>query len=144
MKKADFIQALDHSSIEAAITKAELHTSGEIRVVVANCDAPDAIAAARSEFDRLDMDETRDRNSVLIFIAPKSQTYAVIGDVGVHAKCGDTFWRELADVLGEHFKLGKYHDGLVHGIAKAGKLLGEHFPRRDDDANELSNRVEVI
>ncbi len=144
MKKSDFIQALDHASIEAAIAKAEQHTSGEIRVVVAHGAAIDAVAAARKEFDRLDMDETRERNGVLIFIAPESQTYAVIGDVGVHAKCGDAFWRELADVIGGHFKLGKFNDGLVHGIAKAGKLLGEHFPRRGDDTNELANRVEVV
>jgi uncharacterized membrane protein len=68
----------------------------------------------------------------------------VIGDEGVHQKCGDRFWSEMAEVIGEHFRVGKFNDGLRHGIAKAGALLGEHFPRRDDDSDELPNRVETI
>jgi uncharacterized membrane protein len=41
-----------------------------------------------------------------------------------------------------HFKEGHFNRGLLHGIAKAGTLLAEHFPRRPDDANELPNQVE--
>jgi uncharacterized membrane protein len=39
------------------------------------------------------MQKTRDRNAVLIFVAPRAHKYAVVGDVGVHEKCGEEFWK---------------------------------------------------
>lgn len=88
------------------------------------------------------MTRTAARNGVLIFLAPRSRTFAVIGDTGVHEKCGDTFWRELTAAMSEHFKRGDFTAGLVHGIDRAGALLAEHFPRSPDDRNELPDRVE--
>jgi uncharacterized membrane protein len=79
---------------------------------------------------------------VLIFVSSPSHTFAVIGDTGVHAKCGETFWRELADAMTEHFKRGDFTAGLVHAIARACTLLAEHFPRSTDDRNELPDAIE--
>lgn len=104
--------------------------------------APDPVAAATKHFERLGMTRTAARNGVLIFLAPRSRTFAVIGDTGVHEKCGDTFWRELTAAMSEHFKRGDFTAGLVHGIDRAGALLAEHFPRSPDDRNELPDRVE--
>ena len=75
------------------------------------------------------MQQTKHRNAVLIFVAPRSRTFAVIGDEAVHAKCGDAFWRELAGAMTGYFKRGDFTDGLVHGISRAGELLAAHFPR---------------
>ena len=60
----------------------------------------------------------------------------------VHEKCGDAFWTELAAAMTEHFKRGDFTAGLVLGIARAGALLAENFPRQTDDRNELPNSVE--
>jgi len=141
MKKSDFIQKLDHAALEAAIVKAETRTSGEIRVVVTHGPAPDAVGAAKGAFVRLGMAKTRERNAVLFFVAPESQTFAVIGDEAVHQKCGDAFWAELAAAMTGHFKQGEFTAGLQQGIARAGSLLAEHFPPRPDDADELPNTV---
>jgi uncharacterized membrane protein len=40
-----------------------------------------------------------------------------------------------------HFKRGEFTAGLLHGVARAGALLAEHFPRQPDDKDELPNRV---
>jgi len=141
MKKSEFIQQLDHGAIEAAIAQAEVLTSGEIRVVVTHDPANDPLAAAQAAFERLRMTKTKERNAVLIFVAPASQTFAVIGDEAVHQKCGDDFWAQLAMVMTEHFKQGAYTNGLRQGIELAGALLAEHFPRGEKDSNELSNQV---
>ena len=87
------------------------------------------------------MEVTKNHNAVLIFVAPRSQTFAIIGDEAVHTKCGDAFWRELADAMSGHFKRGEFTDGIVHGINRAGDLLAEHFPRDPDDKNELPDEV---
>ncbi len=141
MKHRHFISQLDRKVVEATIQEAERQTSGEIRVLIHHKPVEDAVAAAQAEFLRLGMQKTRERNAVLILVAPVSQKFAVIGDSAVHAKCGDAFWTELAATMTGHFKQGEFAAGLRHGITRAGALLAEHFPRRPDDTDELSNRV---
>jgi uncharacterized membrane protein len=100
------------------------------------------VSVAQAHFFKLGMDKTRERNGVLIFVAPCTQKFAVIGDVAVHKKCGDEFWRVLTEEMTAHFREGHFNRGLLHAIGKAGSLLAEHFPRRPDDVNELPNAVE--
>jgi uncharacterized membrane protein len=141
MKHREFISKLAHERIHAAIHEAEQKTSGEIRVMISHQRAPDPVAAAQQAFRRLGMEQTKHRNAVLIFVAPRSRTFAVTGDEAVHARCGDEFWRELADAMTDYFKRGEYTDGILHGISRAGELLAAHFPRAPDDQNELSDDV---
>jgi len=141
MKTKHFIQLLDHPRIESAIAAAEAKTSGEIRVVVQHRPVDDAVSFAQAEFFRLGMQKTRDRNAVLLFVAPASQSFAIIGDEGVHQKCGNEFWNQLAAAMQADFRREDYTGALVGGIERAGALLAGHFPRRPDDTNELPDRV---
>jgi uncharacterized membrane protein len=131
-----------HDQVVAAIRGAEQRTSGEIRVVISRSTATEPVAAAQKQFERLGMTRTAARNGVLIFVAPRSRTLAVIGDTGIHEKCGDNFWRELTMVMSEHFQRGQFTTGVVFGIQRAGALLAEHFARQPDDRNELPDDVE--
>jgi uncharacterized membrane protein len=141
MHHKKFVNRLTHERLHAAIHEAEAKTSGEIRVMISHKSAPDPVAAAQAAFLRLGMEQTKDRNAVLLFVAPRSRTFAVIGDEAVHAKCGDAFWTELAAAMTGFFKRGDFTDGLVHGIQHAGERLAEHFPRAAGDANELPDDV---
>lgn len=141
MKPKEFIQNLDEARLQQAIAAAEKLTSGEIRVLVTNRPVEDPVAAAQRAFLKNRMDQTRERNAVLIFIAPASRNFAVIGDEGVHARCGQAFWDELRKVMSEAFAGGRFTEGLVEVVARTGRLLGEHFPRSGDDTNELSDRI---
>jgi len=125
---------IEHERVLAAIRAAEGNTSGEIRVLIARHKAPDPVAAAQAYFDRLGMAKSPHRNGVLIFLAPLSRRFAVIGDKGVHDRCGDAFWTDLAKAMGERFRRRQFTDGLVHGIERAGDLLARTFPRSPDDA----------
>lgn len=133
---------IDHAAIVAAIRGAERRTSGEIRVVLAQGKTDDPVATARQHFERLGMTQTAARNGVLILVAPRSRTFGVIGDTGIHEKCGEGFWRELAAAMTGHFQRGEFTAGLVHGIERAGTVLAEHFPAQPDDRNELPDDVE--
>jgi uncharacterized membrane protein len=134
--------AIDQERVVAAIGAAELRTSGEIRVLLGKQKAADPVAAAKAHFERLGMTKTAARNGVLIFLAPHSRNFAVIGDTGVHEKCGEAFWTELAAAMTAHFRRGEFTEGLVMGIERAGALLAEHFPRQADDVNELPDEIE--
>jgi uncharacterized membrane protein len=141
MNKSAFIQKLDQAAITAAIADAEKNTSGEIRVVLSHRPAPEPLAAAQAAFVRLRMERTTDRNGVLIFIAPESQTFAIVGDTGVNRQCGQAFWNEMSAAMTAAFAAGDFTTGLTAAIGKAGKLLQVHFPRQSDDQDELPNTV---
>ncbi len=141
MKTKHLLTEMDHDRITAAIATAEKHTSGEIRVYVSHRKVRDPRHAAAHQFVKLGMDKTKHRNAVLIFIAPESQNFAILGDVAVHAKCGESFWEQVAGAMRELFRQRKFTEGIVHGIDTAGKLLAQHFPSQTADHNELSDSV---
>lgn len=141
MKPKHFLNAIDEARLLAAIREAEARTSGEIRLAITRWAAPDPIVAAQKQFDRFKMADTAERNAVLLFVAPKSHTFAIIGDVAVHEKCGQAFWDDVAATLTMHFKNGQFTEGLIAAITRTGALLAEHFPHRDDDRNELSDGI---
>jgi uncharacterized membrane protein len=130
MHPRTFSKHLHHDKIVAAIRDAEHKTTGEIRVSISNKRIDDPVAAAQAEFLRLGMNKSPARNGVLIFVSPRARNFAVIGDEAVHAKCGDEFWRKLADAMSGHFCKSEFTPGIIHGVQKAGDLLAEHFPRQ--------------
>ncbi len=141
MTAGSFLKQLRHDEIVAAIRNAETKTSGELRVFISRKRVADAVATAQTHFLQMGMERTRERNGVLIFVAPRSRQFAVVGDRGVHERCGDVFWKELATEMSGHFAKLDFTNGLVHGVNKAGELLARHFPRRPDDVNELPDDV---
>jgi uncharacterized membrane protein len=129
MHPKKLIQQLPHDTIVGAIREAEQKTSGEIRVLISHKSVEDPVADAQKEFVRLGMTNSPEKNGVLIFVAPRTHKFAVIGDAGVHAKCGDVFWQELAKVMTDYFRKSEFTEGIIHAVRKAGDLLAEHFPR---------------
>jgi uncharacterized membrane protein len=142
MKPKAFLGQLEHERIVAAIREAERSSRGEVRVHVSSRPIDDAEAAARAQFETLGMAETAERNGVLIYVAPASQKFAVIGDRGIHEQCGPTFWQDVAGAMQEDFRAGRFTDGLVKGVERTGRALAERFPRTaSDDRNELADEV---
>ncbi|MGA2229428.1 MAG: TPM domain-containing protein [Tepidisphaeraceae bacterium] len=130
MNRRHFLAQIDDPAIQAAIQKAEISTTGKIHVYVCHHDVADPLLIAQQHFSRLGMDRTPHRNAVLIFVAPESHKFAIIGDKAVHEKCGDEFWSRVAGEMVEYFKKDQWTAALTHGIRKAGQLLSEHFPAR--------------
>jgi uncharacterized membrane protein len=136
-----FLSRLDHDRIVSAIREAEGGTSGEIRVHITRRRPSDLEGAARARFARLGMSKTAERNGVLFYFCPNQRRFQIFGDSGVHEKCGDDFWKEVAAAMEEKFRQGHFTDGLVLGVAKVGEVLARHFPRRAGDVNELPDEV---
>ena len=142
MKPKEFLSRLQHDQIVKAIQQAEKKTSGEIRVFISRHEPEDALKAAQKHFDELEMHRAKERNGVLIYVAPRAHKFAVIGDAGVHECCGDKFWNALAAEMTGHFKKGGFTEGLVHAVNKAGELLAEHFPRKAGSQGNAAGAVE--
>jgi len=143
VKVKSFLEAVDHERVVEAIRAAECRSAGEIRVHVTTKSVDDAEKAAAAQFEALGMTATAERNGILIYIAPKSQKFAIIGDIGIHARCGSDFWHGVAQAMSADFKAGRFTDGIVKGVAKAGEVMAAHFPCAIDkpNINELSDTV---
>jgi len=109
----EFFEAIDNDRIVAAIAAAEGRSRGEIRVHVASDPVEDAFAAARADFERLGMTRTRERNGVLILLAPESQRFAILGDAGLDHVCQEGFWDEVVESMRGAFREGRFTEGIV-------------------------------
>lgn len=145
MSGARLVHGIDVERVEAAIREAEGRTSGEIRVAVSRFYFwGDVRFAAQCAFARLHMERTRQRNAVLILVAPRRRRFAIVADTGVHARAGDGSWQAIADLLGRQFRAGDLTGGLVEGIAALGECLAKHFPADSKrDANQVPDSVVV-
>ena len=141
MKAKHLLSQIDHDKIVASIAEAERHTSGELRVFVSHRKTNDPQRAAARCFLKLGMNKTKHRNAVLIFLAPESQNFAIVGDEAIHSKCGQPFWEEVAGAMRGFFQQSKFTDGILHGITTAGKALAEHFPADSAGHNEIPDSI---
>ncbi|HEX4639792.1 MAG TPA: TPM domain-containing protein [Chthoniobacterales bacterium] len=142
MRTHNFLRQIEHDRVTNAIKAAEAKTSGQIRVFLQRGKfEEDALARAQQKFVQLGMDKTAERNAVLIFVAPREQKFAVIGDEGVHQKCGDQFWNDLVARMREHFLREDFTQALVEAIESTGDLLARYFPRTGPATNELPDEI---
>jgi len=135
-----FLTPDERARVVDAIRTAEAGTSGEICVHLCEraSDRP-STAAAAVMFDRLGLANTRERNGVLFFVSIRDHQLAVIGDRGIHQAVPAEFWASVVTRVESAFAEGRFGDGLSEGVLMAGARLAEHFPRRADDVNELSD-----
>jgi uncharacterized membrane protein len=142
MRTHKFLREIEHDRIVGAIKSAEAKTSGQIRVFLQRGTfEEDVLERAQKKFFQLGMQKTRERNAILVMVAPRVQKFAVVGDEGVHQKCGERFWQELVEKMRGHFLREEFTEALVEGIESAGQLLARYFPRTGPSTNELPDDI---
>ncbi len=140
-KVEDFLTTNEEQDIIEAIRIAESKTSGEIRVHIEKSTEIDALTHAKEVFHWLKMDNTKEENGVLIYVAVNSRSFAIYGDRGINTVVSDNFWDSTKDSIQNHFIKGNFKEGLIEGVLKAGEQLQKYFPWNHGDVNELSNEI---
>lgn len=140
-KIEDFLSASEEQDIVEAIRKAELNTSGEIRVHIEKTSNGDASKRALEVFYSLKMENTKAQNGVLIYVAIEDRNFVIYGDKGINDVVPKDFWNSTKDVIQSHFKNGNFKQGLVDGILMSGEQLKTNFPYTDTDTNELPDEI---
>lgn len=135
--------AEESAAITKAIEQAEQKTSGEIRLFVEQkCHFVEATDRAIEVFHQLQMQKTKDRNGVLVYLAVKDKQIAILGDEGIHTKVGDVFWNKMVQKAVSHFNTSNYVKGVTEIILTIGETLQTYFPYDGSkDQNELPNDV---
>lgn len=144
-KKSSVQQLLTEANKQAimgAIAQAEQNTSGEVRVhIEPKVKGNSPYERAVEVFEQLGMTATAQRNGVLVYVALDDRQFAIIGDEGIHATVGDSFWDQEKDQMVTYFAQGDIIGGIVYFIGRAGEKLKTYFPYQMDDKNELSNDI---
>lgn len=141
MSVENFFSTEQKKQITDAIAKAELNTSGEIRLHVEGRCKIDVLDRAAYVFEKLEMHKTEQRNGVLFYLAVYDRKFAILGDAGINQVVPADFWDSIKETMLGFFKDGKFADGLSTGILMAGEQLKANFPYQDDDVNELSDEI---
>ena len=140
-KVEEFLTAEQEQDIIVAIRKAESTTSGEIRIHIEGSTELDPFDRAMELFHNLKMDNTKEQNGVLIYVAVLDKTFVIYGDKGINDVVPGNFWESTKDVMQSHFRNNQFSQGLIEGVLKAGEQLSQHFPWQPADINELPDDI---
>ncbi len=140
-KIENFLTASEETEIIEAIRVAESKTSGEIRVHIEKTSNIDTYERAMEVFHYLKMENTKQQNGVLIYVAVEDRDFVIFGDKGINDAVADDFWESTKNTIQAEFKKGHFKDGLIKGILEAGEQLAKHFPWLHGDKNELPDKI---
>ncbi len=127
--------------IAEAVAVAELRTSAEVKVIITRYCWSDIHQKAQTLFHKHGLHQTKDRNAVMILLVLVNREFLVYGDKGIHEKVDDGFWIEVRDAMQDRFRNGELVEGILAGVERVGEQLAAHFPRAENDVNELSDEV---
>lgn len=139
------------SRVEAAIAASEQEHEGELRFVLEGClpleyflKTDGCRARARALFSELRVWDTVHNSGVLIYLNLLDRQVEIVADRGIHAKVGDGFWEGVCQAMEEAFRRGDFEGGTLAAIAHITEALGQHFPARRQNPNELPDTPLVL
>ncbi len=96
---------------------------------------------AAVQFLARNMHSTEKRTGVLLFVSLAERYAEVIADEGIATCVDQSAWDGIVDVLVTNAHEGKVADGFVAAAQLSGALLATHFPKTDNDTNELDDHL---
>ncbi len=96
---------------------------------------------AREQFIAQGLHLTQGRTGVLIFVAVAEHHVEIIADRGIDAVVPPGTWDAAVAAFVEQVRAGRVAEGFLATIALVGLRLAEHFPRAEDDRDELPDRL---
>ncbi len=100
---------------------------------------------AHEQFLAKNLQATRERTGVLIYVSASEHMAELIADEGIAAKVEQGAWEEAMKRLMDGFRRERPADGFEEAIGLCGDILAEHFPPREgDNPNELSDSVVIL
>ena len=137
--------------IEEAIQRSEAQHSGEIRFAIESALPLKALwhnesvsERAVEVFSLLRVWDTEDNNGVLIYLLLADRKIEITTDRNINKVVKQTEWNRICGLMESHFSNGDFGNGVIVGIEEIGKHLKEHFPRQENDQNELPNRPVIL
>jgi len=143
-----FLSDDELQQIALKIKEKEGNTAGEIVVSVKEKKpffhrGKSVFEHAVSEFKKRGIKKTRDHTGILIFILLKEREFYILADSAINDKVAENTWELVKDKMEASFREKKFCEGIIDAVDEVGTILTEHFPRKSDDTNELSDEVNI-
>ena len=84
---------------------------------------------------------THGRTGILIYLSMLERRAEIVADEAIVSKVTPDTWGEAMAAMLVEIKQGRVADGMIAAVERVGTVLAEHFPRAEDDVNELPDRL---
>ncbi|MXP25015.1 hypothetical protein GRI39_02995 [Altererythrobacter indicus] len=84
---------------------------------------------------------TQGRTGILIYLSMAEHRAEILADEAIASKVDAEVWGEAMHAMLAELKEGRIAEGMVAAIDRVGDVLALHFPRADDDQNEIPDRL---
>jgi uncharacterized membrane protein len=147
-----FITEEDKIAIKESVRLAESRTSGEIKVlVVGSCQKPWPFISAQKaiyrralkEFSAMRIGKTADHTGILIMLSLKERKVQILADKNINDKVTQETWDKAVEIIVNNIKQNNQAQGIIQAIEYVGNVLAQHFPRKENDTNEISDEIEI-
>lgn len=100
--------------------------------------------AAQTAFMSSRIRKTTGGTGILLFVSFYEHRVVVLPDDAILEKLPGLDWGKLCAAIVSGIKANRPTEALEEAVASCGEILGEVFPRQDDDEDELSNELILI
>ena len=84
---------------------------------------------------------THGRTGILIYLSMREHRAEIVADQAIAAKVAPEVWGEAMAAMLAEIKRGRVAEGMIAAVERVGVVLAEHFPRAENDVNELPDRL---
>ncbi len=84
---------------------------------------------------------THGRTGILIYVSLREHRAEIVADEAIASKVSSEVWGEAMAAMLTEIRGGQLATGLVASVERVGAVLAEHFPRAENDTNELPDRL---
>lgn len=98
-------------------------------------------ARAMALFSAAAEHRTTGRTGVLLYLSLDEHRAEIIADAAIHGRVSPETWGEAMGALLPELRAGHPGAGMAAAVERIGVVLAEHFPKTEDDVNELPDRL---
>ena len=84
---------------------------------------------------------TYGRTGIVIYLSMQEHRAEIVADQAIVEKVEPEVWGDAMAAMLERIRQGDIAGGIVAAVDKVGDVLAQHFPRAEDDQNELPDRL---
>lgn len=84
---------------------------------------------------------THGRTGILIYLSLAEHRAEIVADEAIARKVPAEVWGDAMAAMIAEIRAGRPGPGMVAAVERVGAVLAEHFPRAEDDKNELPDRL---
>ncbi|MFC4294911.1 TPM domain-containing protein [Novosphingobium tardum] len=84
---------------------------------------------------------THGRTGILIYLSMREHRAEIVADEAIASKVAPEVWGEAMAAMLAELRRGNVADGVIAAVERVGAILAQHFPRHENDVNELPDRL---